>query len=460
MPTAGTVGNALGGVPLLAAGFALAWCGIAFSGEPIEPQPLPQDVAARPINEAEAPTSNVLRWKSKPRGEATEYVASEAALQPISQDSSKPLRAGWNITRVDPGVQPAQYTAPADPFNDPFGDRTAASTNRSSSAFHGARNLPTVDDGPTLTLQPTQAEAGIEELPPPRTLSPVRRAVPSDPILTATQPPVGESQLDPADGGMRSSPRFSDMAGERSTAPCDRVYNNRSCCDVETNCRDFRTRLLTDSIRNISLDITAPFHREPERTPEQNEADRIERLQQLGSRTWRNRRGAVVATGKMSNLQNNAVVVVDDSGREVARIHTADLGEDELCYVTAWWQLPDECALGGIRPAQRNWLDSTYVYNASALCHKPLYFEEVQLERYGHTAGPFRQPLLSGAHFIICLAGLPYQMAINPPTECQYPLGYYRPGDCAPWMIQPIPLSLRGAAAEIGVALGMVYLIP
>jgi len=27
-------------------------------------------------------------------------------------------------------------------------------------------------------------------------------------------------------------------------------------------------------------------------------------------------------------------------------------------------------------------------------------------------------------------------------------------------MIEPIPLSLRGAAAEIGVALGMVYLIP
>jgi hypothetical protein len=29
-------------------------------------------------------------------------------------------------------------------------------------------------------------------------------------------------------------------------------------------------------------------------------------------------------------------------------------------------------------------LASTYPYHASALCHKPLYFEEVQLERYGH----------------------------------------------------------------------------
>jgi hypothetical protein len=122
--------------------------------------------------------------------------------------------------------------------------------------------------------------------------------------------------------------------------------------------------------------------------------------------------------------------------------------------------LPSECPLGGIRTSERNWLASTFNYHASALCHKPLYFEEVQLERYGHTAGPLRQPLVSGAHFFINLASLPYQMAINPPTECQYPLGYYRPGNCAPWMIQPIPLSLRGAAAEIGAAIGMAYIIP
>jgi hypothetical protein len=51
-------------------------------------------------------------------------------------------------------------------------------------------------------------------------------------------------------------------------------------------------------------------------------------------------------------------------------------------------------------------------------------------------------------------------MAISPPTECEYSLGYYRPGNCAPWMIPPVPLSLRGAAAEIGTALGMAYIIP
>ena len=97
---------------------------------------------------------------------------------------------------------------------------------------------------------------------------------------------------------------------------------------------------------------------------------------------------------------------------------------------------------------------------ATGVCHKPLYFEEVQLERYGHTAGPIKQPIISGAHFFLNIAVLPYKMAINPPRECQYPLGYYRPGDCAPWHIPPIPLSLRGAAAETGAWVGGIFIIP
>lgn len=105
-------------------------------------------------------------------------------------------------------------------------------------------------------------------------------------------------------------------------------------------------------------------------------------------------------------------------------------------------------------------MPSTYAWHASALCHKPLYFEEVQLERYGHTAGPIRQPFISGAHFFLNIAALPYNMAINPPHECQYALGYYRPGSCAPWMIQPVPLSLRGALAETAVIVGGIYVIP
>jgi hypothetical protein len=244
---------------------------------------------------------------------------------------------------------------------------------------------------------------------------------------------------------------------ERSTVPCDRVYNDRNCCDLETNCHSFRDRLLSDSIRNISLDITPRYN--PDLTAEEDEADRADKFKLLENRTWIDRRGAVIATGKMISLNNGSVVIVDDSGKE-KRLPINELGEDALCYVTAWWRLPAECPLGGLRTQERTWLASTFHYQASALCHKPLYFEEVQLERYGHTTGPFRQPIISGCHFVMNVALLPYRMGINPPTECQYALGYYRPGSCAPWMIPPFPLSLRGAATETMAALGIIAIIP
>jgi hypothetical protein len=123
--------------------------------------------------------------------------------------------------------------------------------------------------------------------------------------------------------------------------------------------------------------------------------------------------------------------------------------------------VPCECSLGaGVVFQQRQWPLITYTWKASALCHKPLYFEEVQLERYGHSAGPIVEPLLSAAHFFITVPLLPYYMGVDPPLECQYTLGYYRPGDCAPYMFDPFPLSLRGAALEAGAVVGVTAVIP
>jgi hypothetical protein len=402
---------------------------VVHAGEP-EPQPFVADSIARPISESNS--SAPLRWQAK---RPTPVSASELPAMPIAA-TSQPVsvttdrsqsRPGWNITRIDPSVRPAQYASP-DPFKDPFGDRQASSAGE-----------------PSLILQPTQAESSIETLPPPRVPAPLRSGPAAIPQLTAAQ---REGVAPPPIVG---------ATPERSTVPCDRVYHDRNCCDLATRCNDFRTRLLTDSIRNISLDISPHF----KITPGEVEDDiRTDRLRLLESRTWRDRRGRVVATGKMTNILNNSIVLVDESGREIRRIGLTELGEDELCYVISYWELPAECGLGGLRDVSREWMPSTFAWTASALCHKPLYFEEVQLERYGHTAGPFRQPFISGAHFFLNIAALPYNMAINPPHECQYALGYYRPGSCAPWMIPPIPLSLRGAAAETAAVLGGVFLIP
>jgi hypothetical protein len=122
---------------------------------------------------------------------------------------------------------------------------------------------------------------------------------------------------------------------------------------------------------------------------------------------------------------------------------------------------PFECSIdeGGYYNG-RCWDQITYMWKASCLCHKPLYFEDEGLERYGHSWGPCCDPLVSGAHFFCTLPVLPYCMGVTPPCECMYALGHYRPGSCAPYMINPVPLSCRGAAFEAGAAAGTAWFLP
>lgn len=123
-------------------------------------------------------------------------------------------------------------------------------------------------------------------------------------------------------------------------------------------------------------------------------------------------------------------------------------------------ELPRDCKLDERQLEPRHWAQTTFLWKASALCHKPLYFEDKHLERYGHSWGPLLQPVMSGAHFFGNVLALPYKAGMDPPHECMYTLGHYRPGNCAPYMLDPIPLSVRGAAVAGGIWTGGVYAIP
>lgn len=101
-----------------------------------------------------------------------------------------------------------------------------------------------------------------------------------------------------------------------------------------------------------------------------------------------------------------------------------------------------------------------YHWVASNLYHKPLYFEDVPLERYGHTFPEIVQPFVSLGKFGVQLIGLPYQMALDPVWRDQYALGYYRPGDPAPELFYQVPINFKAAAAAAGVYTGLFYLIP
>jgi hypothetical protein len=121
---------------------------------------------------------------------------------------------------------------------------------------------------------------------------------------------------------------------------------------------------------------------------------------------------------------------------------------------------PCECRLEGETYEPRRFATTMFTWKAAGNCHKPLYFEDWQLERYGHSHGGLADPFFSAAHFFVTLPVLPYKMGVELPWECVYPLGYYRPGSCSPWMVPAVPISLRGFAVEAATITGIVFLMP
>ena len=163
-------------------------------------------------------------------------------------------------------------------------------------------------------------------------------------------------------------------------------------------------------------------------------------------------------------LENEQKETQEDCDDSLAKLRTKTIGTVNLSIAVAGTEgqdFPFECSLDtGEWHAGRAWPQTTYLWKAAALCHKPLYFEDEQLERYGHSWPPCCQPFVSGAHFFTRLPVLPYCMGVEPPTECIYALGHYRTGSCAPYMCNPIPLSPRGALFQAGAAVGAAAVLP
>ena len=143
-----------------------------------------------------------------------------------------------------------------------------------------------------------------------------------------------------------------------------------------------------------------------------------------------------------------------------APIRTKPISELTASITPSKGELPPDYPLAAAVFQPRAFAPCTFMWEASGLCHKPLYFEDVQLERYGHTGCPWLQPLLSGACFFTTVLVLPYEMGVEPPCEHIYVLGYDRPGSDSPYLIDPIPLSVRGAVFEAGAWVGGVFAFP
>jgi hypothetical protein len=110
----------------------------------------------------------------------------------------------------------------------------------------------------------------------------------------------------------------------------------------------------------------------------------------------------------------------------------------------------------------RNWPMVCFQWEAPALAYRPLYFEEVNLERYGYGMKYLRaaQPIISAGQFFTTVPILPYKMFAEPARTPVYTLGHYRPGSDVPFRPVYPPLSISGSAAQAGVAAGLIFVIP
>jgi hypothetical protein len=93
-------------------------------------------------------------------------------------------------------------------------------------------------------------------------------------------------------------------------------------------------------------------------------------------------------------------------------------------------------------------------------CYQPLYFQEVNVERYGRSFGMF-QPVVSAVSFYGRVPLLPYMVFARPARQCTCPPHWTLPGYRIPeWEKHEFVPSISGAAAESAALFGLILLIP
>jgi len=407
---------------------------------------------------------------------------------PLELRPANGLRA--NVTQFQlPSDSPAAAAVEADKTEQPAEARQANSGTPSEPTLQLA---PPVAESPTVPQAVPQAESpAVPTLPlplPDQSSAPATEPKATEPKATAS-PSLGEiiKQQAPDDSEKKpteapalpkapSDPEsvpptksFSDRL--RSSDQNDRDRLNRGQVrprrfgsgedvveDLPFSCQDFRKRIASQTIDQVSLDISPPYR------PDEMDDDRYQLLKEKFDekqtiRTWHDRDGNAILTGRLRDLAYERAVIETNSGTEDA-LPINQLSEGDIAYIAENWGLPKECLIEQVAYAPRKWTPSTMTWKASNLCHNPLYFQDVNLERYGHTRGPVLEPVVQSAHFFANIAILPYKMGVHCPRECQYALGYYRPGNCAPWIKPPVPISARGTISQAATMTGLFWLIP
>ena len=109
----------------------------------------------------------------------------------------------------------------------------------------------------------------------------------------------------------------------------------------------------------------------------------------------------------------------------------------------------------------RRFAATTRSFEAPAVHHGPLYFEQKALERFGHSLGNLPQPLIAHSLVFVDLIALPYSIAKSPPWQIQTAAGMPRPGDVVlPFRLFPPRPDKQGVTAQTALTVLAFALIP
>jgi len=151
---------------------------------------------------------------------------------------------------------------------------------------------------------------------------------------------------------------------------------------------------------------------------------------------------------------------VNDRLKPIGQVRTA-LEPREAAYPVDY--ATTKFAVADARAAEivveRAWVSRVHAWDATAFCHRPLYFEDENLERHGRSFG-LLQPAVSAGHFAGRFLAWPYLAGATSPQRCVYNLGRTPPGTYAPYTVVRPPLSLRGAVLEAGAVVALPLIVP
>ena len=109
---------------------------------------------------------------------------------------------------------------------------------------------------------------------------------------------------------------------------------------------------------------------------------------------------------------------------------------------------------------EAEWFNSVAGWTAPEFYTRPLYFEQINFERYETAAPAWTRPARSYVQFLGTIPVLPYKIGANGPTERMYAVGHYPHGQMAPAYSNWGKLSKRGILLQGAATTGLIFIIP